>query len=60
MDEVDLDYPIILCADGHLMDGMHRVAKALYEGRKNIKAVRFEVTPEPDYEDVQPDELSYE
>lgn len=41
------------------MDGMHRVGKALLEGNKTIKAVRFEETPEPDYIDVKPDELPY-
>lgn len=57
--EADFEYPIILSADGRLMDGMHRVGKALLEGNKTIKAVRFEETPEPDYIDVKPDELPY-
>ena len=30
------------------MDGGHRVAKAYLEGRTSIRAVRFEVDPEPD------------
>jgi len=29
----DLSYPIILSANGRLMDGMHRVCKAHLEGR---------------------------
>lgn len=43
----DLDYPIILDEDGEIMDGRHRLAKALLEGRETIKAVRFEENPSP-------------
>ena len=45
----DLNYPIILSEDGFVLDGWHRVAKALVEGRETVKAVRFEKDPEPDY-----------
>ena len=38
--EVDLSYPIILGPDGRVMDGMHRVARAILEGRQTIAAVR--------------------
>jgi hypothetical protein len=44
----DLSKPIILSAKGEIMDGWHRVAKALVENRNKIKAVKFETTPEPD------------
>ena len=57
--EVDLAYPIILAADGRVMDGMHRVARALLDGRGHIAAVRFVVQPEPDYRNCVPDELPY-
>ena len=60
MAEADLRYPIILCADGRVMDGMHRVAKAYTEGRTSIAAVRLVPTPEPDYIDVDPDMLPYD
>lgn len=50
--EADPDFPIILCAEGRLMDGGHRVAKALIAGHTEIDAVRFAVTPEPD--EIQP------
>ena len=30
--EVDLSYPIVIDPDGRVMDGMHRVARALLEG----------------------------
>lgn len=59
IDEVNLDYPIILCADGRLMDGMHRIMKALQLGHTEIKAVQFEITPEPDFIGIPADELPY-
>ena len=43
----DLQYPIILDEDGEIMDGRHRVMKAIMKGRKTIKAVRFEKNPQP-------------
>lgn len=46
--DADLDRPIILNADGSLMDGGHRVARALLEGVESLPAVRFEAAPEPD------------
>jgi len=45
----DLNYPVIMDEEGFIMDGWHRVAKALLEGRATIKAVRFDVTPACDY-----------
>ena len=59
IEATDLSYPIILGADGRVMDGMHRVAKALLQGRKEIEAVRFERDPEPDYVGRQPRDLPY-
>ncbi len=56
----DLSYPIILCAEGRLMDGMHRALKALTNGMESIKAVRFDVTPEPDFFNRCADELPYD
>lgn len=46
--EADLSYPIILSAEGFLMDGGHRLAKAWLNGLKEISAVQFEINPEPD------------
>ena len=59
IEEVDLSHPIILGANGRVMDGMHRVAKALLEGRDEIEAVRFERDPEPDYVGRKPRDLPY-
>ena len=59
IEETDLRYPIILSSDGRVMDGMHRVAKALLEGQETIDTVKFSEDPEPDYKDVHPDDLPY-
>ncbi|HWV35986.1 MAG TPA: hypothetical protein VNZ55_10140 [Thermomicrobiales bacterium] len=47
--DADLSYPIILSADGGLMDGGHRLAKALLTGLTDVHAVQFDVDPEPDF-----------
>lgn len=46
--KADLSFPIILDQDGSLMDGRHRIVKALVEGAKTIKFVRFEKNPPAD------------
>ncbi len=58
--ESDLDYPVILSADGRVMDGMHRICRAVVEGRESVLAVRFEKDPEPDHVDVPLEELPCE
>ena len=60
MEAADLSFPIILSSDGRVMDGMHRVAKAVLLARSTIKAVQFRDDPEPDYVGVSPDDLPYE
>jgi hypothetical protein len=45
----DLSHPIILSADGRLMDGGHRLAKAWLAGATHVRAVRFREDPAPDY-----------
>lgn len=57
--EADLSFPIILCPESRVMDGMHRVCRAFLEERESILAVRFEVLHKPDYIGKQPDELPY-
>ena len=57
--EADLSYPVILSAERRVMDGMHRIIKALVEGHKTIDAVILEKTPPPDFTDVSIDELIY-
>lgn len=46
--DADTSKPIILDEDGELMDGRHRIMKAMLEGAKTIKAVRFNENPAPD------------
>lgn len=48
VNDADLDKPIILDEDGELMDGRHRLMKAMIEGAATIKAVRFDENPSPD------------
>jgi hypothetical protein len=59
IDEADLSFPIILSANGEVMDGMHRVAKALRQGRKEVAAVQFARDPGPDYVGLGPKDLPY-
>ncbi|MCU4358360.1 hypothetical protein [Acinetobacter ursingii] len=58
--DADLRYPIILCAQGRVMDGMHRVAKASLLQHTEIFAVQFEQTPEPDFLNMDEDDLDYD
>ena len=51
--ETDLKYPILLDLDGFIMDGWHRVYKALVEGRETIKAVRFETLPAWEFQEPE-------
>lgn len=57
--DADLSYPIILGSDGRVMDGMHRIARALLNGDATIRAVQFEVQPEPDFRNCSPGDLPY-
>jgi hypothetical protein len=57
--EVDCSHPIILGADGRVMDGMHRIARAILDGRPTVTAVQFVVEPEPDYRNCAPEDLPY-
>ena len=45
VNDANLSYPIILDEDGELMDGRHRIMKALLNNKKTIKAVRFDINP---------------
>lgn len=56
----DLSYPIILSADGRVMDGMHRVAKAKLQNLFTIKAVKFQLTPEADFINIDENDLDYD
>lgn len=47
VEAADLSCPIIMDEDGELMDGRHRVMKAMLRGVKAINAVRFDENPPP-------------
>lgn len=44
--EADLSFPIILSPCNFILDGKHRVAKSIIEGKETIKAVRFREMPD--------------
>jgi hypothetical protein len=58
--EADLSYPIIICSQGRIMDGMHRVGKAKILGKDKICAVQFDKDPQPDYINVDENDLIYD
>lgn len=60
INEADLSYPIIVDPEGGVMDGMHRVGKALLLGQPTISAKRLPSLPPPDFVDVRPDDLPYD
>jgi hypothetical protein len=60
IEETDLNYPIIVDPENRVMDGMHRVCKALNQDMKTIKAYRLPVLPEPDFTGVPMNELPYD
>jgi hypothetical protein len=47
VNDADLTYPIILDHDGDVMDGRHRIMKAILLDSPTIKAVRFDENPSP-------------
>lgn len=50
--EVSLDYPIILDMNGNIIDGAHRVVKAYLEGKDiDIVYIGDDEWPEPDYDE---------
>jgi hypothetical protein len=49
INSADLQFPIVLAADGGLMDGGHRLAKAWLGEMTHISAVQFDRDPEPDW-----------
>lgn len=41
----DLDFPIMLSPVNSIIDGRHRLVKAIYKGIKTIKTVKFDTMP---------------
>lgn len=49
----DLNYPIILSETGLVMDGVHRICKAILEGKSEILAVQFLKNPPADKIEIE-------
>jgi hypothetical protein len=49
VNETNLDHPVLMDPSGFIMDGWHRVVKALVEGKETIKAKRFTELPLHEY-----------
>lgn len=49
VNSADLSVPIVLRSDGCIMDGWHRVIKAIVQKRKYILARQFVKNPPPDF-----------
>ena len=58
--ECDISYPIILDSGGRLMDGMHRVCRAIMDKVDSLPAVQFLIDPPPDHTDCDPKKLPYD
>jgi hypothetical protein len=59
IDAADVAYPIILAANGAVMDGRHRIAKAKRQGDSEVEGVQFAEDPTPDFVGLGPDDLPY-
>lgn len=59
IEAADLSFPIVLAANGEVMDGRHRIAKAALLGRSTIEAVQFDIDPPPDHIGRRPEDLQY-
>jgi hypothetical protein len=59
IEAADLSFPIILAANGEVMDGRHRIAKAALLNRDTIECVQFETDPAPDHIGKKPEDLTY-
>jgi len=49
IDDADLSVPVILAADGQVLDGMHRIARAVFCGRTSVPAQCLPTDPDPDW-----------
>lgn len=45
--DANLNKPIFLSAEGHVLDGLHRLAKCMLKKIETIRAQRFEKNPAP-------------
>jgi hypothetical protein len=47
----NLDEPLILRSDGYIMDGWHRLIKAIACGITTLPSRQFVINPEPDFKE---------
>lgn len=45
----DLSKPLIVRSDGYVMDGWHRIARAIIKGISELPQKKFTLDPRPDY-----------
>lgn len=57
--DADLKYPVIVGPNGDILDGVHRIGKAMLRGEATVRAVRIKELPPPD-ETISPDDPRYE
>lgn len=57
--DADVSVPVIPGPGGPVMDAMHRIARAMLDGKQEVRAVCFPALPEPDYRSCQPADLPY-
>lgn len=50
--DADLRFPIIVCPNGFVLDGMHRICKAWLLGKQTIKAKRLPKLPDSEAIDI--------
>lgn len=41
VEKAELDYPIIIAHDWRVLDWRHRICKAILQGKRTIKAIKF-------------------
>lgn len=46
--DADLAVPLIVRSDGYVMDGWHRIIKAIIDGKGELPQKRFVIDPKPD------------
>ncbi len=58
--QTNLEHPIIMCPESRILDGMHRVCKALVLGEETIKSRKFNTMPKPDFVNISAEDLPYQ
>lgn len=46
--KADLQFPVIMSEEGWVLDGWHRIVKAIINNQRYVKAVRFKKNPDFD------------